>query len=82
MKKQYSAPDIMFESFTLSTSIAGDCEKIIGNQVVYTCGVRFGTKVVFTGNATGCTTKVEDGSKDYNGWCYHIPVDNKEIFNS
>ena len=84
MKKTYSHPDILFESFSLCSSIAGSgCAHNITTQYSGTCAVMFGDKAVFTeqvGNI--CAVKVADGSAIFNGLCYHVPTDMNSVFNS
>lgn len=82
MKRTYSKPDILFEDFSLSTSIAAGCETIIDGQSQYTCGLVWGRKTVFVQAATGCTTKIIDGDPEYNGLCYHVPIETNNLFNS
>jgi hypothetical protein len=79
MKKPYNKPDIQFESFALSESIAAGCEERPHNAT-HDCGVKFGKQEVFTTPITGCTTKVVDG--DYNGLCYHNPSSGYNVFMS
>ena len=83
MKKAYSKPEIVFESFTLSTNIAGDCDIKTNTPSDGKCGVEnnngFDIEVLFITNENGCTTKVQDG---YNGLCYHTPTEDKNLFNS
>lgn len=88
-KKKYSEPDIYFENFALSTSIAAGCEKQPSNANDGNCGVRWGNIYVFTTNVTGCTSPITEGStqgnwvdKENNGLCYHNPSDNFNVFNS
>ena len=42
MKKNYSKPQIMFDSFELSQSIAGACAGVQSDQAPYDCPVDFG----------------------------------------
>lgn len=83
MKKKYSKPDIMFESFVLSTSIAGEC--ITRTYGEYECAVLFTDgKMVFTTQVQSCATKVvadADGDGMWGTYCYHVPG-GKAIFNS
>lgn len=84
--KKYVKPMIVFESFTLSTNIAGDCGTTTGVvplQDETGCGYkdpadRFGY-VIFT-TEMACNTKEDDG--EYNGICYHVPIENDKLFNS
>ena len=86
MKKEYTKPVIMFESFALSTSIAGDCETIISNMSKGVCGYkpdRFMS--VFLEEVTGCAVKKADDpytDKQNNTFCYHIPTPYMNLFNS
>lgn len=87
MKKVYTAPEILFESFTMSTNIAAGCEAIIDTQSQGNCGIEFGSQVIFVGAFTGCsenngdvTVEGDDGS--WNGICYHVPVESNTLFNS
>ena len=83
MKKTYSQPDILFESFSLCSSIAAGCAHNITTQYNGTCAVMFGDKAVFTESVGDiCAVKVADGSPIFNGLCYHVPTDMNSIFNS
>lgn len=86
MKKTYVKPEILFENFSLNTSIASGCEEIIDNQSKGDCGLDFGDIVIFVSQATGCTTNkgvvVEGDDGDYNGLCYHVPQGTNNLFNS
>lgn len=80
MKKTYVKPEIMFESFALATNIAAGCEKIIDTQSQNQCGIDMGGgKTIFISSSI-CTTVQSDGI--YNGFCYHVPTEDKNIFNS
>lgn len=82
MKKTYEAPEILFEDFALSTSISAGCEKII-NPLLYTCGVNYpGIGVIFVQGNTGCDVEMEDSFKTADGYCYHVPTEDKNMFNS
>ena len=85
MKKEYSTPEIIFDSFALSESIANVnmfCTRNITNQYSGNCGLQFGNKIVFTISAAGCKFKVQDGSPMVDGLCYHVPTGDNKIFNS
>lgn len=82
MKKNYTAPEIMFDDFTLATNIAAGCEAVNALQYGGTCGHKWGKYTIFTEEVQACTKKVVDGSGDYNGLCYHVPVDTNNVFNS
>ena len=76
MKKRYSKPDIMFESFTLSTSIAGTCAHRTQDQ--FGCAVMFSDgSMVFTSVVSSCGVKVQadqDGDGMWGTYCYHVPT--------
>ena len=88
MKKTYTKPEILFESFSMSTSIAGDCESIVGNASRGTCPVEFGLLKIFLTPAGGCSDTddvvFEPAGDDgkYNGLCYHVPSGGDNYFNS
>ena len=87
MKKAYMKPEIVFESFAMTTSIAGDCEEIVGNAARGTCGVEFGFLTVFATPANGCNsiegvTHLDGTDGEYNGFCYHVPTTGVNYFNS
>ena len=85
MKKAYSTPDILFESFSLNENIASantNCTRNITNAYSNTCGLQYGGKVVFTISAQGCIFKVQDGSPMFDGLCYHVPTSDNRLFNS
>ena len=82
MKKKYEKPIFVFESFSLNTSIAGDCGIKTETPSYNNCGIDFGGDFVFIDTTTGCSEDylVDDGA--YNEYCYHVPVDAKRLFNS
>ena len=84
MKKTYSKPEIMFESFTMSTNIAAGCEKTFGLYSRGACGIPTNTPGVTIFNSTlngDCTADGGD-SATYNGLCYHVPIESDNLFNS
>lgn len=82
MKKKYEKPIFVFESFSLNTSIAGDCGVKITTPSYGECGMEYGPDYIFIDATTGCSDEylVDDGS--HNGLCYHVPVDQNKLFNS
>lgn len=82
MKKSYSQPNILFEAFSLCSSVAAGCAKKITTQYNGDCAVPYGDKNVFTSDVNACEVKVADGSPMFNGLCYHVPIDMNTIFNS
>lgn len=84
MKKKYIKPNIIFESFTLSTNIAGDCEVKTNLPSNNTCGMDFSGLHVFLDSVTGCSDiqiTDEGGDGDFNQICYHVPS-GENLFNS
>jgi hypothetical protein len=88
MKKRYSKPDIAFESFSLSTSIAGNCEVKTdtkgGGECAYPMdglGNVFLTTIQAC-KAVGGTPITDEQSLVFNGFCYHVPTENSHLFNS
>ncbi len=80
MKKIYSKPEIVFESFKLSTSIAGTCT-LDGTQTnENSCGYDTGVGVVFISMASGCTFEAQDG--EVSDICYHEPTEDSKVFGS
>lgn len=85
MKKTYTKPEIMFESFVLSSNIAGDCEAKTNLPSNSTCGLDFSGLIVFMTGMAGCKDIQVDnvgGDGEYNGICYHVPTGDKNLFNS
>lgn len=88
MKKTYQKPQIMFESFSLTTTIASGCEKIITTSAKDICGekVAKGSYLFFTGidqcNVIPAQEGTVDSSKGYDGVCYHNPTVNNNIYTS
>ena len=84
MKKVYMKPEIMFESFTLSTNIAGDCEVKTWLPSNNSCGLDFSGVTVFMTGMNGCTDiqiDSEGGDGEWNNICYHVPY-GENLFNS
>ena len=87
MGKIYTKPDIVFESFSLSTSIAAGCEVKTNTPHSGTCGVQYGAMTVFLTGVGGCGHQLPF-EKDYwvdkfgNAFCYHNPSEDSNLFNS
>ena len=85
MKKAYAAPEIMFEDFSLCSSIAVGCEIIVDGKSGGTCGYAYeggGGRTLFTeamGNSI-CNRAIDDDES--NGFCYHVPTQANNLFNS
>lgn len=84
MKKVYRKPEISFEDFSLTTNIAAGCGFDTNLPVQNSCGVDMGGgMIVFVDGVYGCTTKVQLGDDGtWNGMCYHVPIENNNVFNS
>jgi hypothetical protein len=65
MKKTYKKPEIVFESFKLSSSIATTCSEVISADI-NTCEKEFGWDIFFGAENGACTTI---DAMD----CYHVP---------
>lgn len=84
MKKIYSKPEIVYEDFTPSTSIAAGCEKL-ANMSEDSCGILLPDMgfSIFLENVEACKEfPVEDGSKESNWVCYHVPDGENNVFAS
>ena len=81
MKKTYSKPDILFDNFTMTTSIAAcEVEATFSRGV---CGVEMtNSMTIFTDAVNGCNWKVEDADASFDFLCYHVPSDNNNVFGS
>ena len=85
MKKRYAKPEIMFEDFTLSTNIAGDCDTKTDTFGNSDCWLDFSGLKVFLEGMNGCSDiKVTNygGDGEFNGICYHVPLESNNLFNS
>ncbi len=83
MKKTYVKPEVHFESFELSTSIATGCSEGYNHSNTNfgnpdTCTLKFGTETVFLSKEANCTLT----DFDPNQFCYHVPTANDKIFSS
>lgn len=85
MRKVYTKPEIFFESFSLSQSIAAGCEVPTNTPAQNQCGVDASGINVFITGMTGCEDfPVPDnggGDGAYGKICYHIPY-GQNLFNS
>lgn len=81
MKKVYAKPEIVFENFSLSTSIAAGCDHDTSLQTYGVCGIEWGGDTIFLTDILGCIDKydTDDGNS---GICYHNPTDTTKLFNS
>lgn len=82
--KAYSKPNIVFEDFSLSTSIADNCSLKTNTLHQWSCAVQFGSMKVFTVSVVGCTESgcIAVNSDEFNGLCYHVPTNGRNVFMS
>ncbi len=82
MKKAYSTPDIAFESFALSVSIAA-CKVEANHNAENECGYKWDAEnILFLENINGCTTVIGEGDDSWDGYCYHNHSVDKRLFGS
>lgn len=79
MKKTYSKPEILFEDFSLSTSIAAGCEYTNGLHAQGDCGYETRDGIVFVIGVSGCKYTQPDTNDSL---CYHVPNEYNNIFSS
>ena len=79
MKKAYTKPEIIFDDFSLATTIAETCAKRFTAATKNVCSIPWAGGALFTNGMASCSTPVE---VDHDGYCYHNPEDGKNLFNS
>ena len=80
MKKTYCAPEILFEDFSLSSSISVGCEFKSRNQTKEEeCGYETRNGVVFMESISGCKYHEPDVNDEL---CYHVPNEYANVFTS
>ena len=79
MKKNYSKPEIVFESFKLSTSIAGNCAEGFqtNSSTLESCEYNHNGMIIFGSTNNDCVTFKHDEET-----CYQVPVEGVTLFNS
>ena len=78
MKKTYNRPEIVFENFNISSSIAA-CAKE-ADSTRDSCGYAYiAGRTLFVEENTGCSVVALDGS---NGICFYIPTADTSLFAS
>ena len=84
MKREYAKPIIVFEDFTLTTSIASGCEVKTNLQAMGNCGWipsdRWNQGAIFMDSSTGCA--ITPSQTVYDTLCYHVPTESYNLFNS
>lgn len=76
MKKNYSKPEIVFESFKLSTSIAGTCVFNDTATDLNSCSLEVGGFIIFSDI---CDFGPQQVGADV---CYDVPTDDTRVFAS
>ena len=80
MKKTYVKPQVYFEDFQLSASIAAGCEVTTTLQTAEgQCGFDDGAHIIFIQGYTGCVYGQDESSSSI---CYHVPDQNYNLFTS
>ena len=92
MKKKYEKPMILFENFAMSTNIAAECAIKDVPATYGECGIDLpGLGVVFVTGIQACDNgfAIPDIDDDptiidakFDKFCYHIPQQNSNLFNS
>lgn len=80
MKLAYEAPEIIYEDFSLSASIAAGCEFKTQLQAEGVCGYMMEGDVVFAASISGC--KYIPPEEEEDTICYHNPSDLRNIYTS
>lgn len=80
MKNKYSKPQVKFEDFSLSNSVAADCSIKVDTQSSGVCGLDMQGIVIFIDGYTGCDVPILSGI--YETICYHVPYETNNLFNS
>lgn len=81
MKKPYVKPQIAYESFQLSTSIAASCALLGTNSAQYVCPVE-DPESGFLFFADGVTSPCDTVPIGGDSICYDIPTANWNVFSS
>ena len=87
MKKAYIQPQIIFENFSVSTNIASDCEVPFNLAAKDICAIPDANGLpgmgIFNVTVAGTLCGVNGtGNEVYNGFCYHVPTETNNLFNS
>lgn len=81
MKKVYTKPQIAFESFQLTSNIAGDCNTKSNAQADdATCGYNDNGWIIFQSNPP-CNFPVGQSTEN-DKICYHVPSGDISVFTS
>lgn len=86
MKKEYKKPEIMFESFALSTNIAACVHQAsFAPDLASACQayqLGRGGEIVFMNSFSGCVTVDQDNDGIIDRYCYHVPTISLNLLNS
>lgn len=94
MKKKYVKPEILFEDFTLSTSVAScTTDSKVKVMATESCGFydEYLKVVVVSNGVQGCAEvdqeykgsyRVAETPGENDGVCYHVPIESYKMFNS
>ena len=86
MKKVYAKPEIMFESFSMSTNIAAGCEfKTSNPSYEQSCTYPTRGGNIFITKELGCGVQSDPEGLYTSGndkMCYHVPDEDFNVFNS
>ena len=83
MRKTYSKPEVMFENFAMSINIAVGCEGPQVGPVKDTCYVvGTGGVKMFDSDMVNVCDYVPSPGDPYDGYCYHVPTESNNLFNS
>ena len=77
MKKTYTKPQMIFDSFAVTANIASCASE--ANLQQGDCPAYIAGMPVFTTDASGCRIKAQDG---YHGICYYVPTADSNVFGS
>ena len=77
MRKTYSKPELIFDSFDVETNIAACASN--SNHDRGTCVAYVAGMPVFTETVDACEFKAPDGSFDF---CYYVPTADNTLFGS
>lgn len=80
MKKSYVKPQVYFENFQLSASIAETCGTPVHTHTMGACYFEFGPMKLYITEEV-CTDSAIEYDKN-NGTCYHNPDSQQSLFAS
>lgn len=77
MKKEYTKPQIAFESFEISCAIANTCN-VQAQYDANTCPIDLGFGTIFSAEGN-CDFLTEEGAYEI---CYYVPTMDSTVFSS